>query len=120
MCNRPWQRSALVLLAAALSACAGLRTPPPEGPSQRIVVYTASDWWTAPEVATRAARLSGVPVHEALEIGPMRYRVTLLCADNDSCGAAMTRIRADKTFALGVDAIGRVQIPEKPSRESSR
>jgi hypothetical protein len=120
MCNRPWQHSAIAVLVSALSACSGLRTPPPEVPSQRIVVYTASDWQTAPEVAARAARLSGVPVHEALEIGPMRYRVTLLCADNDACRAAMQRIAADKSFALGVDAIGRVQIPEKPSRESSR
>jgi hypothetical protein len=120
MCNRPWPRIAAVLLASALSACGGVRTPPPEGPSQRIMVYTASDWRTAPEVATRAAILSGVPVHEAIEIGPMRFRVTLLCADADACGAAIKRIAADKTFAVGVDAIGRVQIPEKPSRESSR
>ncbi len=121
MCNRQWQRSALILLSAVLGACSGaLRTPPPEGPSQRILVYTASDWVTVPEVAARVARLSGVPVYEALEIGPMRYRVTLLCADHDACRAAIARIAADKSFALGVDPIGRVQIPEKPSRESSR
>ena len=50
----------------------------------------------------------------------MRYRLTLLCADTDACRAAMARIKADKSFALGVDAIDRVQIPAKPSRESSR
>ncbi len=120
MCNNSWQRSAPVLLAAALGACAGLRTPPPEVPFQRIVVYTASDWWTVPEVAARASRLADVPVHEAIEIGPMRYRLTLLCADTDACRAAMARIKADKSFVLGVDAIDRVQIPAKPSRESSR
>ena len=120
MCNRLWQRGALIVLASTLGACTALKTPEPEGPYQRIVLYTASDWVTAPEVAARASRLSGVPVHEANEIGPMRFRVTLLCADYDACRAAMARIAADKSFALGVDAIGRVQIPAKPTRESSR
>jgi hypothetical protein len=120
MCNLIWRRIAALLLVSALSACGGVRTPPPAVPSQRIMVYTASDWVTVPEVAARASRLSGVPVHEAIEIGPMRYRLTLLCADHDACRAAIARIAADRTFAVGVDAIGRVQIPDKPSRESSR
>ena len=120
MCNSFCQRGALAVMAVAISACSAVRTPPPEGPSQRILVYTASDWMTVPEVAAHAQRLIGVPVHEAVEVGPMRYRLTLLCADHDACRAAMARIAADRTFALGVDAIGRVQIPDKPSRESSR
>ena len=88
MCNSFCQRGALTVMAVAISACSAVRTPPPEGPSQRILVYTASDWMTVPEVAAHAQRLSGVPVHEAVEVGPMRYRLTLLCADHDACRAA--------------------------------
>ena len=51
---------------------------------------------------------------------PDRYRMSLQCADAETCRAAMARIAADKTFARSVDAEGRVQIPAKPSREVSR
>jgi hypothetical protein len=121
MCFKP-RPPHLPLLALALAACAGpdAKTPAPTEPYQRVVLYTVGEWPGLAEVTNRASRLSGVPVRDVVEIAPMRYRMSLLCADADACRAAMARIAADRTFALGIDAEGRVQIPAKPSRDASR
>jgi hypothetical protein len=121
MCDDRWPRSVLYpALAWSLAACAGASTPPPEHPFQRVVVYTAREWPSTAQVLDRAERLSGVPVSDVIELAPDRYRMSLQCRDADACRAAMARIAADKSFAKGVDAEGRVQIPAKPSREASR
>src|SRR5688572_21090171 len=119
MCDSRWQRSVLYpAVVGVLAACAGASTPPPEHAFQRIVVYTAREWPSTAPVSDRAKRLSGVPVSDVIELAPDRYRMSLQCADTDACRAAMARIAADKTFAKGVDAEGRVQIPAKPSRDA--
>ena len=122
MCIQPWQRCIASLAWPLLFACAGpdARTPPPAEPYQRVLLYTAREWPGAAEVSDRVARLAQVPVRDAMQLAPHRYRLSLLCADADACRAAMARIAADRTFALGVDAEGRVQIPAKPSREAAR
>jgi hypothetical protein len=121
MCDSPWQRRVLYpVVAWTLAACANANTPPPEHAFQRIVVYTAREWPSTAPVSDRAKRLSGVPVSDVVELAPDRYRMSLQCPDADACRAAMTRIVADKTFAKGVDAEGRVQIPAKPTRDASR
>jgi len=122
MCDVPWQRNlAYLAIAGALVACAGgAKTPPPEHPFQRVVVFTAHEWPSTGPVSDRAKQLSGVPVSDVIELAPDRYRMSLQCPDADACRAAIARIAADKTFAKAVDAEGRVQIPAKPSREASR
>jgi hypothetical protein len=121
MCIKPWYRCVPWLALPLLSACAGPdKRPPPSEPYQRVLLYTAGEWPGEAQVADRAARLAGVPVRDAVQVAPNRYRMLLLCADADACRAAMARIAADRTFALGVDAEGRVQIPAKPSREAAR
>jgi hypothetical protein len=117
MCIGPWHRS-VYLVALALFGCAA-KSPAPTEPYQRVVLYTAGEWPQA-EVSDRVARLAGVPVRDTVQLAPHRWRLSLLCADTDACRAAMARIAADRTFALGVDAEGRVQIPAKPSREAAR
>ena len=120
MCDRPWQRNfAYLAIAGALVACAA-KTPLPEQPFQRVMVYTAREWPSTAPVGDRAKQLSGVPVSDVIEMAPDRYRMSLQCPDADACRAAIARIAADKTFAKAVDAEGRVQIPAKPSREASR
>lgn len=122
MCSRPWQVWIVSLALSLLAACAGpdAKTPPPAEPYQRVLLYTAGEWPGAAEVADRVSRLAGVPVRDAMQLAPHRYRMSLLCADADACRAAMARIAADRTFAVGVDAEGRVQIPAKPSRDAAR
>lgn len=122
MCSRPWQGWIVSLAVSLSAACAGpdAKTPPPAEPYQRVLLYTAGEWPGAAEVADRVSRLAGVPVRDAMQLAPHRYRMSLLCADADACRAAMARIAADRTFALGVDAEGRVQIPAKPSRDAAR
>jgi hypothetical protein len=111
----------LALLAALpLLGCAQASRPEDAEPQQRVIVTTVHDWPSAADVALRARRLAGVPVRDALDIGALRYRMTLVCPDNDACRAAMARIAADRSFALGVEADGRMQIPAKPTREQSR
>ena len=118
MCIGPWHRS-VYLVAWALFGCA-TKTPGPTEPYQRVLLYTAGEWAGAAEITDRVARLAGVPVRDTVQLAPHRWRMSLLCADTDACRAAMARIAADRTFALGVDAEGRVQIPAKPSREAAR
>ena len=120
MCVASWHRGISCIALPLLVACAGPKSPPPSEPFQRVLVYTAHEWPGPFEVADRTARLAGVPVRDAVQIAPHRYRMSLLCADAEACRAAMNRITADRTFALGVDAEGRVQIPAKPSREAAR
>jgi len=122
MCIAPWHRCVPWTALPLLLACAGpdAKTPPPAEPYQRVVLYTANEWPGTAEVTDRATRLAGVPVRDAVQVAPQRFRLLLLCRDQDACRAAMARIAADRTFALGVDAEGRVQIPAKPSRESAR
>jgi hypothetical protein len=121
MCVRPWHRCVASMMLWLLAACAGPdKRPPPAEPFQRVLLYTAGEWPGAAEVADRVARLAGVPVRDAMQLAPHRYRMSLLCADTDACRAAMGRIAADRTFAVGIDAEGRVQIPAKPSRDAAR
>ena len=120
MCITPALRCAPLLALPVLFACAGAKTEPPAEPYQRVLLYTAGEYPGLAEVTNRAARLAGVPVRDVVEVGPSRYRMLLICPDADACRAAMARIAADRSFALGVDADGRVQIPAKPSRDSSR
>lgn len=120
----PWTtlRHSVCLSVLPLIACAQAgadRAAAPE-PSQRVVLTTAIEWPGIAEVQNRAARLSGVTVRDAMEMAPRRYRLTLVCADADACRAAMARIAADRSFALAVEADGRVQIPTKPARDASR
>jgi hypothetical protein len=118
----PWHRCFASIALPLLFACAGpgAKTPPPAEPYQRVLVYTAGEWPGAAEVADRVARVARVPVRDALQLAPHRYRMLLICPDHDACRAAMARVAADRTFALGIDAEGRVQIPAKPSRDSAR
>ena len=118
MCIGPWHRS-VYLVAPLLLACAA-KSPGPTEPFQRVVLYTAGEWPNHAEVADRVARLAGVPVRDTLQLAPHRWRLSLVCADADACRDAIKRIEADRTFALGVQLEGRVQIPAKPTRESSR
>ena len=113
---------ALLLAMLPLLGCAQGSRPEDANtePMQRVIVTTVHDWPSAADVALRARHLAGVPVRDALDIGALRYRMTLVCADQDACRAAMTRIAADRSFALGVEADGRMQIPAKPTREQSR
>jgi len=115
-------RRAALLAALPLFGCAQGSRPDDANaePQQRVIVTTVHDWPSAADVALRARHLAGVPVRDALDIGALRYRMTLMCADPDACRAAMARIAADRSFALGVDADGRMQIPAKPPREQSR
>ncbi len=105
-----------------LLACAGpdAKRPEPTDPYQRVLVYTRQEYTSPAEVADQASRLAGVPVRDAVQLAPHRYRMLLVCPDHDACRAAIARIAGDRLFALGVDAEGRVQIPDKPSRETSR
>jgi hypothetical protein len=122
MCIGTLHRRAAWLALPLLFACAGPgdKTPPPAQPYQRVLLYTANEWPDAAPVTDRAARLAGVPVRDALQLAPNRFRMSLICPDHDACRAAMARIAADRTFALGIDAEGRVQIPAKPSRDAAR
>src|SRR5262245_19667154 len=122
MCIQPWQRCIVSLTWPVLFACAGpdARTPPPAEPYQRVLLYTAHEWPGAAEVSDRVARLAQVPVRDAMQLAPHRYRLSLLCADADACRSAISRIARYRTFSLGVDAEGRVQIPAKPSRDAAR
>jgi hypothetical protein len=122
MCIEPWFRFVPSIALPLLVACAGpdARTPPPAEPYQRVLVYTAGEWPGPAEVADRVSRVAGVPVRDAQQLAPHRYRMSLLCADTEACRAAMARVAADRTFALGIDAEGRVQIPAKPSRDAAR
>ena len=87
--------------------------------AQRIVGRTVHDWPSAADVALRARRLAGVPVRDALDIGALRYRMTLVCADQEACRAAMARIAADRSFALG-DVIREALAGEEPRRAGVR
>jgi len=120
MCIKPWLRRAPWVVLPVLFACGGPPTAPPAEPYQRVVLYTAHEWPGTFEVADRATRLAGVAVRDTVQVAPQRFRMSLLCADADACRAAIARIAADRTFAVGVDADGRVQIPAKPSRDASR
>ena len=115
-----WRRSVL-LSVLPLWACAQVEstTAAPE-PSLRVVVTTVGEYASTAEVQNRVANLARVPVREAVELAPNRYRMTLLCADQTACRAAIARIMADRTFALAVDADSRQQIPTKPTRDAAR
>lgn len=119
----PWRRRALLLAVLPLFACAqhdARRDDPPPEQSRRVVLTTAREWAGAAEVADRAQRLAGVAVRDTMEIGPRRYRLQLVCADDAACKQAIARIAADRGFVLAVDPDARQQIPAKPSREWSR
>lgn len=118
---KPGRRSVAGMVLPLLCACAQTETKPaPAEPFQRVVLYTAIEWPGLAEVTNRTARLAGVPVRDVVETGPRRYRLSLLCADTEACRSAIARVAADRTFALAVDAEGRVQIPAKPTREAAR
>lgn len=119
MCTRPWHRSVWLAVWPLLFGCAS-KSPEPTEPYQRVVVYTSHEWPGPAEIADRVARLARVPVRDTVQLAPHRWRLSLLCPDADACRAAIARVAADRTFALGVDAEGRVQIPAKPSREAAR
>src|SRR5437762_11845010 len=119
---KPRSLHATLLAALPLMGCAQGSRPDDTNvePAQRVIITTVHDWPSAADVALRARHLAGVPVRDALDIGALRYRMTLVCADTEACRAAMARIAADRSFALGVEPDGRMQIPAKPPREQSR
>jgi hypothetical protein len=123
MCPLPLRH--LVLLAALpLFACGqpeSSRAAAAPEPSKRVIVTTKNEWPSDAQVADRAAQLGGVPVRDPMELGPRRYRLTLLCADEAACKEAMARIAADRFFVHAIEPVDpRQQIPAKPSREMSR
>jgi hypothetical protein len=110
-----WRHCAL-LSALPLWACAQSDLPVPTAePGVRIVVTMSVG-----EMTTRTANLARVPLRDVMELAPQRYRITLVCPDDAACRAAVARIAADRSFALGVDIEGRQQIPTRPSRDASR
>lgn len=115
----PWR---LLTLAGALPllACAGAdpqRTA--AEPGMRVIVTTTRDWPNEAPVADQVQRLAGVPVRDAEQVTPSRYRIELLCGDYTACKAAIARVAADRLFALAVEPV-RERIPAKPPRERSR
>lgn len=118
----PWCRRTLLLAVLPLFACAqnDAKRDAAAAPGQRVVLTTAIEWPGTAEVTNRAARLAGVAVRDTVEVGPRRYRMHLVCADDAACKQAIARIAADHGFALAVDVDARQQIPAKPSREWSR
>ena len=76
-------RDVALLAALALLGCAqGSRSDDENAePQQRVIVTTVHDWPSAADVALRARHLAGVPVRDALDIGALRYRMTLVCPD---------------------------------------
>jgi hypothetical protein len=119
MLTMTW-RHGVLLGALPLCGCAqdNLTTPPPDG--VRILVTTRSESMSVGLVTTQAHNLARVPVSDVVEVGPNRYRMTLVCPDEASCRDAVGRVRGDRSFALGVDIDPRQQIPAKPTREMSR
>ena len=105
----------------ALPALAAVPIDPPTAErGVRIVVTTRDDHSSAGEVMTRTANLARVPVRDVQDLSGLRYRMTLVCPDEAACRAAMARIAADRSFALGVDIEDRQQIPARPTRDTSR
>ena len=95
-----------------------LAVPPAEG--VRIIVTTQKEYTSVGEVGVHAGNIVRLPVHEVVEVGPSRFRMVLGCDDEASCRAAIAKLKADRSFALGVDLDGRQQFPKKPPREASR
>jgi hypothetical protein len=118
----PCWRAAALLAVLPLWGCAqsGRADTANAEPGQRVVLTTAREFASPGEVMSRVVRLAGVPVRDAIDIGPLRYRMTLVCADEAACRSAIARIVADRSFALAVEPDGRMQIPAKPPREQSR
>jgi hypothetical protein len=104
--------------AAGLACASGPPPPPPAG--LRVLLTTAGEWPTLGELAGRAAHLAGVEVRDVDEMGPRRYRLTLLCNSEAECRNAVARIQADRRFALDVQADFRQRIPARPSGEAAR
>jgi hypothetical protein len=115
-----WRHGALLCVLPLFACAQGGANRAVEFAGQRVVLTTVIEWPSTAEVVNRSARLSGVPVRDVMELAPRRYRMTLQCADDAACRAAMARIAADRQFVLAVDADGRMQIPAKPSREAAR
>jgi hypothetical protein len=121
----PLRSRHLVLLAALLLFACGQpessrAVAPPEA-GKRVILTTKNEWPSDAQVADRAAQLGGVRVRDAMELGPRRYRLTLLCVDEAACKDAMARIAADRFFVHAVEpADPREKIPAKPTRETSR
>jgi len=115
-----WRHCAL-LSALPLWGCvqSDLAVPTAE-PGVRIIVTTRSEYMSTGEATTHTKNLAQVPVRDVMELAPQRYRMTLVCPDDAACRAAVARIAADRSFALGVDIEGRQQIPTRPSRDASR
>jgi hypothetical protein len=115
--------AAPAVLALALSACAqgGERAgPPPAAASQRVIVTTFIEWPSTAEVAGRVARLANLQVRDALNDSPRVYVMTLDCPDQASCGEAMKRIAAERSFVQSIVPDTRQRVPRKPDREAAR
>jgi hypothetical protein len=86
----------------------------------RVILTTAAEWPATAEVANHVSRLARVPARNVVEDGPRRYRLTLECFSEPECREAMSRIAADRTFALGIERDARQRLPARPGGEASR
>lgn len=114
----PCALSALALVACAQRSEGG--GPPLAPGAQRVVVTTVVEWPSAGEVATRLASIGGVPVRDADNDSPRNYRMTLDCADADTCRDAIRRIAEARTFVQFIAVDNRQRVPRKPDREAAR
>lgn len=116
--------SAAALTAAVLAGCAASTAvdaaqPPPAVPGLRVIVETVDDWPSAASFAERAARVAGVPVADALPLGPLRFALTLRCADADACERARRRLAADTALVADVQMPARRTLPAPPARSTA-
>jgi hypothetical protein len=116
-----WRHGAVLMGALPLWGCAqNDPTVPTAELGVRIIVTTRDDYPSAGDVMARAASLARVPVRDVQGLATQRYRMTVVCADETACRAAVQRIAADRSFALGVEGEERQKIPTKPTRDASR
>ena len=116
--------SAATLAAAVLAGCAASTAvdaapPPPAAPDLRLIVETVDDWPSAASFAERAARAAGVPVADALPLGPWRFALTLRCADAAACERARQRLAADTALVADVQTPARRTLPAPPARSTA-
>ena len=115
--------SAATLAAAVLAGCAaptaGDAATAPAAPDLRVIVETVDDWPSAASFAERAARAAGVPVADALPLGPWRFALTLRCADAAACERARQRLAADTALVADVQTPARRTLPAPPARSTA-
>jgi hypothetical protein len=112
--------SSALAAAFGLGACAQAGVPGAPVFAQRVIITTYAEWPSAAEVALRVTDITRVPVRDALEDAPRRYRLTLQCPDEAACATAIRRLAEARSLVQAIERDTRQRIPGKPDRESSR